>query len=284
MHQAPSLWAFYSHRLHGMWLATAIGVAVFAVLVLIGYAIDRRKLWRWGTSASGRHLRTDLGFLLLAPLNDTIARSLTTFAVAACAALLGIAVGPHLVDGFGPISRQPMWLIMLEMLVLGDLGFYWSHRLAHTVPWLWRIHAVHHSTRVMRWSSAIRVHPAEGWAHLLNAVPLFLLGFPIDHLLPVIPLMTAWAWFIHADLDVDLGPLRCILNNPAHHRWHHALDVTNGTKNYAGLFPVFDLVFGSYRRPDQPPDALGIDDNSMPETTLAQVLYPLRVGDAHRPP
>ena len=41
------------------------------------------------------------------------------------------------------------------------VGAYWGHRLSHTVPFLWRFHAVHHSIEQMDWLAAGRLHPLD---------------------------------------------------------------------------------------------------------------------------
>ena len=59
------------------------------------------------------------------------------------------------------VSNCPLWAQVVIALVVGDLGIYSIHRLAHTVPWLWRLHAVHHSAEEMDWLVAVRNHPFD---------------------------------------------------------------------------------------------------------------------------
>ena len=272
---------------------------VLAVLALLGlpalHVVLRRLArgsgWLSGHTPSRRSLRTDLGYLLLAPLTESLSRALTTLGIATCAVLAGHKLGPQVLEGFGPVVQQPRWLVVAEMLVLSDFIYYWTHRAAHTVPWLWRLHAVHHSSKHLRWSSALRAHPAEVYAHLVNALPLFLLGFPIDALMPMAPFVTLYALAIHTGVDVSWRPVAYVVNTPVFHGVHHALDVRNGTKNYAGLFPLFDALFGTYQLPEHVPAELGIDDARMPDALLGQLAYPFHgaaaesdESPAHRQP
>ncbi|MGH6720332.1 MAG: sterol desaturase family protein, partial [Alphaproteobacteria bacterium] len=43
-------------------------------------------------------------------------------------------------------------------LVVLDLLIYWWHRANHEVPFLWRFHAVHHSSEAMDWLASSRIH------------------------------------------------------------------------------------------------------------------------------
>lgn len=219
---------------------------------------------------------TDMGYLALIPVTEAISCISTTLGITACAVIAGDHVGKELLRGFGPVIAQPRWLIIVEMLVIGDLFYYWGHRLAHQVPLLWRFHAVHHANKHLRATSALRAHPLETYVHVLHIVPLFLIGFPVDALLPLMPFVTLYAMFIHADKRWTLRRVSYLVNTPGFHRWHHALEIPDGTKNYAGMFPFYDALFGTYHLPDQPPSALGIEHDDVPDTCAAQLLYPFR--------
>jgi sterol desaturase/sphingolipid hydroxylase (fatty acid hydroxylase superfamily) len=269
-------------------IALRVGpMAVMACLALLGLpllpmlitALEQMRLLPRARDASQRSLRTDLAYFALSPITETCARLLTTCGIAICAVALGRELSPELLRGFGPVLKQPRWLIVLEMLVASDFLYYWTHRLAHSVPALWRLHAVHHSTEHLRWSSALRAHPAEAYTHLLHTVPLFLLGFPIDALALLVPVASVYALFIHTKLDVTLRPVSYIVNTPMFHGWHHARDVgegTQGTVNYGGFFPLFDAIFGTYHLPSERPKAVGVDDPDMPSTCVEQLAYPFK--------
>lgn len=270
------MWELLDARMGGLVAVAAGAAAGFAVLELGAFALGRLRRSRAATSAPRPSLRTDLDYLLLSPVSEAFSRILATLAIAVCALLAGRGLGPELLRGFGPVVEQPRWLVVAEVLLLGDFLYYWAHRLAHTAPWLWRFHAVHHSTRHMRWTSAFRAHPAEAYVHLVSTLPLFVLGFPIDTLAAIAPIASLYALLIHSNVDVSVRPLSYVLNSPVYHRWHHALDAKNGDTNFAGFFPFFDAIFGTYHLPEHLPRALGIDDPDMPDTCLAQLAYPFR--------
>lgn len=261
-----------------LWPVGALGVVAVLGFFALRHALSalERSGRIPGEDASRRSLFTDLGYIVLSPATEVVSRVVTTLILAGCAVLAGRHVGPEILRGFGPVMRQPRWLIISEMFVLSDFIYYWTHRMAHTVPALWRLHAVHHSTRHLRWTSALRAHPGEVYAHVIPLVPLFLLGFPVEGLLALAPVISLYALFIHVDVNLSAGRLGYVLNSPRFHGWHHALEVDGPGVNFAGFFPLFDALFGTYRLPGERPRDVGIEDPEMPDTCLAQLGYPFR--------
>jgi sterol desaturase/sphingolipid hydroxylase (fatty acid hydroxylase superfamily) len=171
---------------------------------------------------------------------------------------------------------QPLALQILEVLVATDLTGYWIHRAFHKRP-LWRIHAVHHSSERLDWLAASRVHPLnEMITRMLQAAPLVLAGFDPRVVAAAVPLLTFHAIFIHADVTWDFGPLRYLVSSPRFHRWHHASEVEGLDRNFAGLFPWIDLVFGTFYMPKaRTPKEFGVREQ-VPEGFGRQLLYPFR--------
>ena len=51
------------------------------------------------------------------------------------------------------------WLVQFFLAVLvADLAEYCIHRALHEVPWLWRFHAIHHSSKALDWIAGSRAH------------------------------------------------------------------------------------------------------------------------------
>lgn len=55
---------------------------------------------------------------------------------------------------------------------------------------------------------------------------------------------TIWSFFIHAKVRIRLGPLEWLISTPAFHHWHHTND-QHRDRNFAAIFPVIDLIFGT---------------------------------------
>jgi sterol desaturase/sphingolipid hydroxylase (fatty acid hydroxylase superfamily) len=149
----------------------------------------------------------------------------------------------------GQLALGPAWLgralDVLVGLLLFELGGYAYHRLAHAVPWLWRLHAVHHESETMDWLASFRQHPLEiVLMTLVQNAPLVLLGIPLGSHALVLVLLKLNTVFVHANLRVPAGSLRHLLATPAFHHRHHARH--GATRNYAALFPWLDRAFGTY--------------------------------------
>jgi sterol desaturase/sphingolipid hydroxylase (fatty acid hydroxylase superfamily) len=84
--------------------------------------------------------------------------------------------------------------------------------------------------------------------------------------------------FVHANLNWTLGPFKYVLATPVFHRWHHTSPEEGGNTNFAGTFPVWDILFGTWRMPEGVlPDNYGVDDQeSFPTEIAGQIAYPFR--------
>jgi sterol desaturase/sphingolipid hydroxylase (fatty acid hydroxylase superfamily) len=178
---------------------------------------------------------------------------------------LGLAVGQNLIRaieaGFVSvpfvIAYEHRWFDiealtpwgLAALFVATEFAYYWQHRSAHHIRWMWATHSVHHSATRLNLTAAIRL----GWTgqisgNFLFFVPLCLIGF---HPLAVVGMLAAnliYQLFIHTELVRDLGPLEWVLNTPAHHRVHHASNAQCLDTNFGGILIVFDRLFGSFAR------------------------------------
>lgn len=173
------------------------------------------------------------------------------------------------------VSRQPRMLQLAELLVLSDLVGYWSHRAFHRPPF-WRVHAVHHSSTELDWLAAARVHPLnEVITRAVQVIPFVLLGFQPAVIAGVVPLLTVYAIFLHANVTWDFGPFRYLVASPAFHRWHHTSEKEGLDRNFAGMFPWLDLLFGTLYLPrDRQPLVFGVSGSPVPGTFVGHLLYP----------
>lgn len=255
---------------------TLAGLLILSVLFLIVERVFGR--------ARGPLLRqgwlTDVAYWFLTPF---VTKALSRAALLLPAVLLvwgGVATAEdlrsHAYAGFGPLSRQPVWLQAVEIYLLADFLAYWSHRLFHGGRW-WPFHAVHHSSEDLDWLSSIRVHPVNDLvSKIIQVSPLLLLGFNPWVTLSSAPFFTLYAIFIHARLDWDFGPLRYVIATPVFHRWHHSRQPEAIDKNFAGLFPLWDLLFGTFYMPrGRCPEGFGVA-GGFPQDMPHQLWEPFR--------
>lgn len=243
----------------------ALFVTVLTPLEILWPAAPQRLL--------RRGLLTDLGWALLAPLAGALSGAVIAGFSAILAALpLGSALAA--------LRDLPFGGRLALVLLAGELGTYVYHRAAHANPWLWRLHAVHHSPGELDWVSAHRQHSLEVAIFLIIAnAPAVVLGVSPAAALGVVLLQRLHTALVHANLRLPEGRWELLIYGPRLHRWHHARDGRTG--NFATLLPVLDLLFGTLRLPPGQPPALGCD--GVPEGLPAQLLAPLRLQRVGRP-
>ena len=182
-------------------------------------------------------------------------------------------------DGVHALVRaQPMALQAIEVVFVADLFQYAVHRAMHALPWLWRFHAIHHSSRAMDWLAGSRLHLVD--VVIVRAVtflPLHALGFHPDALLAYLIFVSFHAVWIHANFRFELRALSPWLVTPAYHHWHHAKDAEGIDRNFAVHLPVIDHVFGTrHLPPGRWPAGYGIPGDPVPEGFAGQVAWPFR--------
>jgi sterol desaturase/sphingolipid hydroxylase (fatty acid hydroxylase superfamily) len=175
------------------------------------------------------------------------------------------------------IEARPMWAQAVLALIVGDLGVYASHRLAHTVPWLWRFHAVHHSAEEMDWMVGFSFHPIDLLLlRVASLGPLVAL-----HVTPaaiaIFIAVSGWqAWLVHANVRIRYGALRWLLVSPEFHHWHHSAEREAYDKNFASLVASWDVLFGTVHLPrGRRPLRYGIDDR-VPSGWVSRMVHPFR--------
>ena len=250
----------------------ALGV-VFAVLTHWSACNPSRVWW------NKREIVTDVCYWFLIPLAARFVR--IGLMVMGAAMLFDIHGADALIkfydNGFGPLAEMPLWAQAITFLVVSDFLLYWFHRWYHGTH-LWKYHAVHHSSEELDWISAARFHPVNIlFGTVLVDVALLLAGISPNVMLWVGPFTTASSAFVHANLNWTLGPFKYVIAGPVFHRWHHTAADRGGSSNFAGTFPIWDILFGTWYMPaHQLPDAYGIDDKQCPQGFGSQLLYPFR--------
>jgi sterol desaturase/sphingolipid hydroxylase (fatty acid hydroxylase superfamily) len=108
-------------------------------------------------------------------------------------------------------------------------------------------------------------------------VILLVAGISPNIMLWVGPFTTFHSAFVHANLNWTLGPFKYALATPVFHRWHHTSLEEGGNTNFAATFPIWDVLFGTFRMPENKlPGDYGVTDQTIPSEIGGQLAYPFR--------
>lgn len=143
------------------------------------------------------------------------------------------------------------WTIVF---LLVDLCYYWSHRMAHQVNFLWAGHVVHHSSEEYNLAVALRQSSLHGLFSWIFYIPLALLGIPWQMYVATYALNLVYQFWIHTRAVGRLGPLaEWVLNTPSHHRVHHGRNPKYLDRNHGGALIVWDRLFGTFQAEEEEP-------------------------------
>jgi sterol desaturase/sphingolipid hydroxylase (fatty acid hydroxylase superfamily) len=151
-------------------------------------------------------------------------------------------------------------LVWVALLFAEDFTYYAWHRSSHEVRLMWAAHVNHHSSEHFNLSTALR----QSWTTPLT-IPFFyfwlpLFGFRPEMIVTQISLSLLYQYWIHTELIGTLGPIEWIMNTPSHHRVHHGSNVEYLDRNHAGIFIIWDRLFGTFE-PEKAPVVYGLTKN-----------------------
>jgi sterol desaturase/sphingolipid hydroxylase (fatty acid hydroxylase superfamily) len=210
----------------------AIAIPAFVALIIIELVAVRLG-WR------GDYDWRDTGTSLAMGLGNTITG----------AALGGLVAGMSVwAYQYRLIDIPLTWWSFALCFVLDDLAYYVFHRSAHRVRWFWASHVIHHSSQHYNLSTALR----QTWTGFFSLgfifrMPLFLLGFPPELVFFCAGLNLVYQFWIHTEV-IDRLPrwFEAVMNTPSHHRVHHGTNPRYLDRNYAGVFIIWDRMFGTF--------------------------------------
>jgi len=144
------------------------------------------------------------------------------------------------------------WWAWLLLLFAEDLCYYWFHRAHHEVRVLWATHVNHHSSTRFNLSTALRQPLLTALTGPIFWAPLPLLGFPVWMVLTAQAWSLVYQFWLHTEAVDRLGPLEWLFNTPSHHRVHHGKNIAYLDKNHAGIFIIWDRLFGTFAAEAEP--------------------------------
>ncbi|MCH2166726.1 MAG: sterol desaturase family protein [Oceanicola sp.] len=147
-----------------------------------------------------------------------------------------------------PLDLGTSWWVVLLCFVLDDLRYYWVHRFGHRIRWVWASHVNHHSSQHYNLTTALR----QTWSGtftfmMVMRAPLILLGFHPAMVLFAGGLNLIYQFWIHTEAIGKLPRwVEAVMNTPSHHRAHHGRNPRYLDCNYAGVFIIWDRMFGTF--------------------------------------
>lgn len=167
-----------------------------------------------------------------------------------------------------------IWSVITFFLAM-DLAEYLFHRAQHAVPFLWRMHSLHHSDPCMSALTTERHFWGDAYLRALFISPIIAVVLaPPGIAFGVYSLFGVYNVFTHANLPVSFGRLSWILNSPSYHRIHHSREAEHHGANFAAFLPIWDVLAGSYQRPTTSP-ATGLDGLA-PRSLMEMLVWPAR--------
>ena len=213
---------------------------VATALLIIAAITSMERLWPARREASQRGLNLVL-WAIRASLSLTIL-PLVGSAISLTSRQAGV-------PGLG-IASWPLFLSLPVFVVTQDFAEFLFHRAQHAVPWLWRMHSLHHADPSMNVTTTERHFWADSLLKAVTIWPAVAIALqPSAADFAIYATISLYNYFSHANLKVDFGRWSWVLNSPAYHRLHHSRAAEDHDANFAALFPIFDLLLGSYRRP-----------------------------------
>ncbi|WP_299599578.1 sterol desaturase family protein [uncultured Tateyamaria sp.] len=140
-----------------------------------------------------------------------------------------------------------IWVVLI-CFVLDDLRYYWVHRFGHRIRWVWASHVNHHSSQHYNLTTALRQTWTGTFTFMMVVrAPLILLGFHPAMVLFVGGLNLIYQFWIHTEAIRKLPrSVEAVMNTPSHHRVHHGRNARYLDANYAGVFIIWDKIFGTF--------------------------------------
>ena len=146
---------------------------------------------------------------------------------------------------------MPFWLAFPIFLLMRDMTEFLFHICQHRIGFLWRMHSLHHSDPEMSVLTTNRHFWGDQVIKALTIWPVTVMVIaPTYSIVLAYAAVSLYNYFIHANLKVNFGRWSWALNCPAYHRRHHSRLPEHYNANFAALFPIWDVICGTYRKPD----------------------------------
>jgi len=165
---------------------------------------------------------------------------------------LAVYTGVYTATGLFDLELDSPWTWVLGMVGV-DFFYYCYHRFSHRVHWAWATHVVHHQSEEYNLAVALRQPWFTQLYNWIFYLPLAVLGVPPVVWIASYSINLLYQFWIHTRLIPKLGWLEWVMNTPSHHRVHHGTNPAYIDSNFAGIWIVWDRLFGTFVEEDEEP-------------------------------
>jgi alkylglycerol monooxygenase len=167
--------------------------------------------------------------------------------------VVGISLYTYIYEHFALFNIPSTWFFLILCFIVDDFCYYWGHRMTHEVNVAWSSHVVHHHSEEMNFSVALRQSWFQGVWTAPVYIPMALMGFnPMDVVIAH-GFNLLYQYWVHTEMIDKLGFLELFMVTPSHHRVHHGRNPKYIDKNHAGVFIIWDKMFGTFQAEEERP-------------------------------
>jgi len=177
----------------------------------------------------------------------------------------------------------PFWIQVILALFIIDFFLFFVHWQSHEHLWLWKLHAIHHSSERLYFLNGEKRHAIH---QLLEGGPgiivCLVIGVPQPVVVAALALLAINMMMQHTNLDYKAGILKKFFCVAELHRWHHRADYKDAQVNYGAWLTIWDHIFKTNYDDPKIYDAQGIgeigikEEPDFPKSYVSQMVYPFR--------
>lgn len=168
----------------------------------------------------------------------------------------GLFIGAYIVvyENARLFSLEDTFLVWIALIILVDLVFYFFHRLSHQCSFLWSGHVVHHEVEEFNLTVALRRSVMQEFTIIWVYLPFAVFGFSPGAFFLVFAGHNLYQFLIHTSYLPEFRIFGKLFNTPHHHEIHHCRNECYVDKNFAGVFIIWDKLFGTFATRTEVPE------------------------------
>ena len=217
----------------GEYNINGLAIPLFLLFILVEYAflrISGRNLHRYNDSVTS----LSMGLCLL--MSDALLKAYT------------FAIFIYIWDQYRLFHFSSDEILTWVVFFIGvDFCYYWFHRLAHEINFLWGAHVGHHQSEEYNLTTALRQSAFQYAFSWVFYLPLALLGCPPHVFLIQFIILKLYQFWLHTQAVNKVPLMEGILSTPSSHRVHHAKNPIYIDRNYGGTLVIWDRLFGTWQ-------------------------------------